>query len=196
MIVIVLPDIAAEDALLDRARRGDQRAVMEIYEGYFQPIYQFLRLRTDDAALAEDIAANVFVKLIQALRGRNAPSHSLRGWLFRVARHELARQWGRDKRYATSALEEWESNLPDDADIESQYIRRLDANRARRALRMLTPEQQEVLILRFSQALSLEETADVMGKNIGAIKSLQTRAIQTLRGVLSDPAGEEGEHGA
>ncbi len=195
MIVLVLPDIAAEDALLARARRGDQRAVMEIYERYFQPIYQFIRLRTDDSALAEDITATVFVKLIEALRGRNAPTHSLRGWLFQVARNTLARQWGRDKRYPVTTLDDWDAQASGDDDIEAQMLRTIDINRARRALRQLTADQQEVLILRFNQALSLEETADVMGKNVGAIKSLQSRAINTLRAVLGVAESEADGYG-
>jgi RNA polymerase sigma-70 factor (ECF subfamily) len=186
MIVLVLPDISTEDDLLARARKGDQNAVMEIYERYFQAIYQFIRLRTNDLSLAEDIAGDVFLKLIDALRGRStAPNHSLRGWLFQVARNELYRQYGRFRRMPTTTLEEW---VPAASDVEPevQFIHALDVQRARRALRMLTAEQQEVLILRFGQALSLEETADVMGKNIGAIKSLQSRAVNTLRGILGE----------
>lgn len=185
MIVLVLPDISTEDRLLAQAISGDQNAIMEIYERYFAPVYQFIRLRTNDAALAEDLASEVFVKLVNALRGRNAPRQSLRGWLFKVARSELYRHFGRDRHYPTETLEEW---IPasDENQPEVQYIRSLHVERARAALRLLTPEQQEVLILRFGQALSLEETAAVMGKNVGAIKSLQSRAVSALRQVLSD----------
>lgn len=185
MIVLILPDISTEDRLLAQASSGDQNAIMEIYERYFAPIYQFIRLRTNDASLAEDLTSEVFVKLVEALRGRNAPRRSLRGWLFQVARNELYRHIGKDRRYPSETLEEW---IPasDDNQPEVQYIRSLHIESARAALRLLTAEQQEVLILRFGQALSLEETAEVMGKNIGAIKSLQSRAVNTLRQVLSE----------
>ncbi|MFN8528512.1 MAG: RNA polymerase sigma factor [Anaerolineae bacterium] len=196
MIVLVLPDIAAEDELLRRAHQGDQQAVMEMYERYFQPIYQYIRLRTDDAALAEDLAANVFLKLVTTFKrgaasNRIPPIRSLRGWLFQVARSELHQHYGRNPRYATSTLEEWEPIAAADFDLESDYLRRTTAERARRALRMLAPDQQEVLILRFGQALNLEDTAQVMGKSISAIKSLQSRAVNTLRAILGD-AGEGG----
>ena len=174
-----------EDRLLALARDGDQNAIMEIYDRYFAPIYQFIRLRTDDSLLAEDIASEVFVKLVSALRGRNAPRHSLRGWLFQVARNELSRQYGRGKRYPTVTLDEW---IPASAENqpELQFIQSLRIESTRAALRTLTNVQQEVLILRFGQALSLEETADVMGKSVSAIKSLQLRAVNALRQVLSD----------
>ncbi|MDX2162246.1 MAG: sigma-70 family RNA polymerase sigma factor [bacterium] len=182
---MIFPDIAAEDSLLARARQGDGRAVMEIYERYFQPIYQFVRLRTDDAALAEDIAADVFLKLVTAFKsGRGAPTYSLRGWLFQVARGELSRQYGRSKRYSETTLDDWEPVESNDPDLEADYIRRIGAEKARKALRMLNAEQQEVLILRFGQGLNLEETADVMGKSVSAVKSLQSRAVNTLRGIL------------
>ncbi len=184
MIVLVLPDIPAEDRLLARARQGDQQAVMEIYEYYFPPIYQFLRLRVSDAQMAEDIASEVFLKFVNALQGRSAPRKTLRGWLFRVARNELSNHYGKSSKMPTTTLDDW-MPAPVDTDPEVQFMRSLNIERSRHALRMLSSEQQEVLVLRFGQALSLEETADVMDKSISAVKSLQFRAVNTLRQILS-----------
>ncbi|MBL8165163.1 MAG: sigma-70 family RNA polymerase sigma factor [Anaerolineae bacterium] len=193
MIIIVLPDIPAEDRLLAQARKGSQDAMMEIYENYFPPIYNFIRLRVNDPAQAEDIASDVFVKLVSALRGRNAPQHSLRGWLFRVARNEIHDHYGKDKQVTVEALEEWIPASGDD-EPEVQFIRNMNMERARRALGMLAPDQQEVLILRFGQSLNLQETADIMGRNINAIKALQFRAVNTLRQILGEVRAET-QHG-
>jgi RNA polymerase sigma-70 factor (ECF subfamily) len=184
MIVIVLPDIAIEDRLLAQARQGDQDAIMRIYDSYFSPIYNFIRLRVDDRAQAEDLASEVFVQLVMALRQGKAPRHSLRGWLFRVARNLIYDHYGRGQRMTTTALDEWLPAPPDD-EPEALALQALDTERARRVLGMLAAEQQEVLILRFGQGLSLQETADIMGKQVGAIKSLQFRAVSTLRQLLS-----------
>ncbi|GAB4442106.1 MAG: sigma-70 family RNA polymerase sigma factor [Anaerolineae bacterium] len=192
MIVIVLPDIPTEDRLLERARRGERDAITHIYESYFEPIYQFIRLRVDDAPLAEDLTGDVFVKLVDALRGRNAPRHSLRGWLFRVARNAIHDHYGKQQRISTVALEEW-LPAPSGDDPEARAIRALDAAQVRHALRALADDQQEVLILRFGQRLSLEETADIMGRQVGAIKSLQFRATTNLRKRLSRLATEAGD---
>lgn len=191
MIVLVLPDIPAEDQLLTRAKRGDQSAIMEIYESYFPPIYQFLRLRVQDADLAEDLASDVFVKFVDSLGTRAAPRKSLRGWLFRVARNELSRHYGKMRQYPTETLEEWVPANPE-TDPEVQFMQNMDVERSRQALRMLAVDQQEVLILRFGQALSLQETADVMGKSVSAIKSLQFRAVSTLRDILGEMRVENG----
>ncbi|MEO8392972.1 MAG: sigma-70 family RNA polymerase sigma factor [Chloroflexota bacterium] len=185
MIVIVLPDIPTEDRLLVQARRGDSDAIMQIYERYFPPVYQFIRLRVDDTALAEDLTSEVFVKLVDSLRGRSAPQHSLRGWIFRVARNVMSSHFGKIRQYPVTSLEEWVPS-PADSDPEVQFIRSLNLERARKALRMLNAEQQEVLILRFGQKLDLQATADIMGKSVSAIKSLQFRAVNTLRQLLGD----------
>ncbi len=189
MIVLILPDVTEESQLLARAREGDQQAVMTIYETYFSPIYQFIRLRTGDALIAEDLASDVFVKLVVALRGPNAPRQSLRGWLFRVARSEISDHYGQAKRMPVQTLDEW---LPEEKDsLESDLLRRIDVSRVRQVLRMLAPEQQEVVVLRFGQALSLQETADVMGKSISAVKSLQFRALDTLRRIIEGEVADE-----
>lgn len=186
MIVLVLPDIPTEDALLARARAGDQQAIMEIYEAYFTPIYQFIRLRVGDANSAEDLASDVFVKFVSALRGRSAPRKSLRGWLFQVARNEINDHYGKNQRMPVETLDDWLPAPVDEANPENRFMQTANIERVRGALRMLAPEQQEVIIMRFGQALSLQETADVMNKSVSAIKSLQFRAVSTLRDVLGE----------
>lgn len=189
MIVLVLPDLPVEDQLLAQARRGSQEAISRIFEAYFDPLYNFIRLRVDDPALAEDLASDVFIKFIQSLKGPSAPHHSLRGWLFRVARNALHDHYSQAAQLSTTTLDEWLPNLDDDSP-ETAAMRSLDADQVRHALRMLAPDQQEVLVLRFGQALNLQETADLMGRSLNAVKSLQFRAVETLRSILHSAAVE------
>lgn len=188
MIVLVLPDIPTEDALLARARNGEQAAVMEIYEAYFEPIYHYLRLRVDNPMQAEDLASDVFVKFITAINKRSAPQHSLRGWLFQVARNALYDHYGAEKKLPMTTIDDWvhAPTHDEEADPELQFMRQFDAERSRRAMAQLPPEQQEVLVLRFGQLLSLQETADIMAKSVSAIKSLQFRAVESLRRLLNE----------
>lgn len=188
MIVLVLPDMSMEQQLLSNARQNDQEAQREIYEQYFPPIYQYIRLRIGDRESARDIAAEVFLDFFRALQGNRPPSTNLRAWLFRVARNKIVDHYGRNKQYATETLEEWVPASPEN-NPEAVFMRSLRLERARDALMQLAPDQQEVLVLRFGQALSLQETADLMGKKVGAIKSLQFRAMDRLRQLLE----EEGE---
>lgn len=190
MFVLVLPDIPDEDRLLAQARRGSRDAILRIYELYFPPIYQFIRMRVDDIQQAEDIASEVFLQLVKVLPGQQAPRHSLRGWLFKVARSQLARHYRRQQRIRTAVLDEWIPDVPEN-EPEVQFIRSLDREQARRAIRMLADDQQEVILLRFGQGLSLRETADVMGRSVSAVKSLQFRAVDTLRQILGQRRGEQ-----
>lgn len=182
MIVIVLPDFAAEDALLARAVTGDQDAFRQIYDAYFAPVYQFIRLRVRDRDSAHDLAADVFIDFYLALRGR-APHTSLRAWLFRVARNKIYDHYGGRQQFPTETLEEW---IPSgEASPESQFMAAARIEQVRLALQRLPPDQQEVLLLRFGQGLNLEQTADLMDRSISAIKSLQFRALDALRAELA-----------
>ncbi len=186
-LLLAFPDLAEEDRLLAQARRGSRQAVGEIYEQYFDAVYQFVRWRVSDPGQAEDLTSEVFIKLLAALQGPNAPHHSLRGWLFRVARNVLY-----DHYRLPDMTDELDELLPAPDDAESFLIERTDAERVREALHALAADQQEVLILRFGQMMSLEDTADSMGRSVSAIKSLQFRAIQTLRRAMGEETMEAG----
>lgn len=190
MIVLVLPDVTTDEETLARARAGDESAVVEIYNHYFDPIYQFCRLRVGDAHTAQDLTSEVFVRFIKALKRETAPHSSLRGWIFRVARNLINDYYGKDEPLPVDTLEQW---LVADAntDPEVQALRNIQVERARRAIRMLAPAQQEVLLLRFDQQLSLQETADIMDKQVNAVKALQFRAVNTLRQILQEIEAEE-----
>lgn len=185
MILLVLPDISDEDRLLTQARGGNQDAIRQIYEAYFSPIYGFIRLRVSDITIAEDLASDVFIRMIESFRGQNAPRKSLRGWLFRVARNVIYDHYGKSQRLTETSLTEW---IPasDDSRPEVQFMLTMDIQRTREAIQHLTDDQQEVLLLRFGHRLSLQATADIMGKKANAIKGLQFRAINALRRILND----------
>src|SRR4051794_13065532 len=106
-MAFVLPDISTEDQLLAQAQWGDKLAVSKIYEAFFQPIYQFIRLQVYEPQIAEDITAEVFLTLVDRLGTRSGPRETLRGWLFKVARHEVYRQRGKLRRFPTETLDEW-----------------------------------------------------------------------------------------
>ena len=188
MLFIVLPDIAVDDDLLSRIKRGDDTAVIEVYETYFDALYHYVRLKTGDASIAEDIVSDVFVKLMEVIGTKSAPHTHLRGWLFQVARNLLYQHYGRHKDVTLTRLEDWMPASPE-LNPEVQTAHLFDMQRVRHAMRMLNGDHQEVLLLRFGQRLSLQETAAVMGKSVSAIKSLQFRAVDNLRNILNPEEG-------
>lgn len=182
-LALTLPDLPTEDRLMEQARRGKREAVAQIYEAYFDAVYRFIRWRVGDDSTAEDLTSEVFIRLLGALRGAQAPQQSLRGWLFRVARNVLHDHFGR-----AMQTDELDETLPAGAesDVLEAVLALDDAARVRRALNTLAPDQQDVLVLRFGQALSLEETAVRLDRSVSAIKSLQFRALGSLRRRLEE----------
>jgi RNA polymerase sigma-70 factor (ECF subfamily) len=182
MLVLVLPDIQDDEQLLQKAKRGDKAAIGQIYHRYIEPIYHFARLRLGDAQAAEDLSSLVFEKFMTALAEGKGPNRHLRGWLFQVARNAIYDSYGKVQSLPIETLEEWES--PDYIAPEDAAIAHWDAASLRKTIAQLSPDQQEILLLRFDQQLSLQETADIVGKNLNTVKALQFRAVNRLRELL------------
>ena len=179
MIVLVLPDTTGDPDLLARAQRGNKAAIGQIYDRYVAAIYQFARLRVGNTQDAEDITSMVFEKFIKALAQGKGPHHHLRGWLFQVARNAIYDTYGVQQPLPLETIELWTGT--NTAGPEQSVLQSLNGEALRKLIGALSPDQQEVLLLRFDQQLSLQETAEVMGKHINTVKTLQYRAIQHLR---------------
>ena len=185
---MIFSDPQSGNVLLEQARRGDQDAISEIYRTFFPAIYKFVRLQVEDSQLAEDITGEVFFKFVDSVGKRHGPQNNVRAWLYQVARNEIYRHFGKQRRLPTIAFDE-SFSVAADMDLELQFLRSVEIERAQRAFRMLAADQQEVLILRFIEMLSLQETASVMNKSTSAIKSLQFRAAASLRKLLEEARG-------
>lgn len=171
-----------ERELLQRARAYDAQALAEIYDRYSGPMYRYLVRFLGDPALAEDLASEVFLKLLQAMGTARAPRERLQAWLYGVA-HNLAVDWSRRQALRSSvALTEEISTGGHEpaAELEERQSRQ----KLRAAIRRLTPDQQRVVLLRFGEGLKLAEVAQAMGKSEGAVKILQHRAIERLRRLM------------
>jgi RNA polymerase sigma-70 factor (ECF subfamily) len=167
-----------EADLLARARRLDPDALAAIHDAYYRPVFRYLAFRVSDASVAEDLASEVFTRLIQALRDRSVPPRSLKGWLYGVAGHVVADYHRHHYRSQEVGLDD---TIPDeDANPADSLEAMLTSENLRSAVSLLAPDQQTVIALRYGQGLSIQETAQVMGKNVGAVKQLQARAIAAL----------------
>lgn len=183
MIVLVLPNTVNDTTLLDQARNGDKVAIAEIYRLYVDSIYQFCRLRLSDPQQAEDITSTVFTRFIKALADGKGPREHLRGWLFQVARNAIHDAYGQRTPLPIEAIEHWAQG--DEANPEYSVFQAIDTDILRQHIMMLSPDQQDVIFMRFAQQLSIHETADVLGKNPNTVKALQFRAVNRLRDLLT-----------
>lgn len=169
---------------LDGLLAFDEKALIAIHQRYYPVVYRYAQYRLSDQAHAEDIASEVFVRLIDAVRSGKGPRTTVRGWLMGTAANMINDHYRRHYAHTEEALTEKIHSDGGNPDQLNERAERVEA--VRKALEKLTPEQQHVLALRFGSEFSLEETAELMGKNINAVKALQFRAISTLRRLISD----------
>lgn len=177
-----------EQRALDGLQKLDSQSISAIYDRYFPEIYRYIRYRISDDAIAEDIASDVFVRLIEASQKKKGPQTNLRGWLIATASNAVNDHHRRHYRRPVEALSE---STPDATpSIHSQVDVREQNRLVRDALAQLTDEQQHVLALRFGQGYSLEETAAFLKKNINAVKALQFRALASLQRQIGEVSYE------
>lgn len=171
-----------EDTLA-RARRLEPAALAQIHDQYFTEIYRYVRYRLDDEQACEDIAGEVFLRMLDALHKKRGPEQNIRGWLYGTA-NNMVNDYFRT-RYARKVEELEKHDQLSDGHLPEHIIENAwQKEQVRRAVQELTHEQQHVLALRFSEERSLDETARVMGKSVTAVKALQFRALASLRRIL------------
>ena len=157
----------------------DAKAIGAVYDQYFSEVYRYVLYRVGDQHLAEDIASDVFIRLLEALKSGRGPETNLKGWLIGTASHVVMDHLRKKYRRPEDELPD---SLPDLEPGPASEVDQREQNRlVRGAYSKLTPEQQDVLALRFGQGYSLEETASRMDKNVNAVKALQFRALAALQ---------------
>ena len=157
----------------------DPEAISQLHNRYFPVVFRFARYRLNDDALAEDVTAETFTRLLESVHAGKGPTTSPRGWLMRTAANLVNDFYRHHYGRPTEPLGEW---LPSD---QPGPVLAAEASEEKaelyEAFKTLTREQQEVLALRFGSGFSLAATAEVLGKNANAIKALQFRAVNALR---------------
>jgi RNA polymerase sigma-70 factor (ECF subfamily) len=146
--------LSDERKLLARARRFDQGALGQIHDEYYARIFRYALFRTGDREAAEDIASEVFMRLLQGLRSSTGPKTTLAGWLFGgCACGERS-----PPKYHTPMVE-LNDGLSDYDDTFHAHTCSVGREELRQALSSLTEEQQHVIALRFGQEMPIQAVA-------------------------------------
>ncbi len=172
--------------LLARARQLDPEALAMIHDTHYAAIYRYIAFRVGERETAEDLASEVFMRLLTALRDRHAPQNTLRGWLYGVAARVVADYYR--QQYRVSQVELDEELVSSDHDPAAILEGKLAQESLKRAMQELTEEQRHVLGLRFGADMPIQEVARALGKTEGAIKQLQARAVAALARKLAPKA--------
>lgn len=166
---------ADPDAALVAAAREEPQAFLALYDRYFDRVLGYVRLRTRDESICEDVTSTVFTTALGQLR-RFRGDGPFAGWLFQIARNAV-----RDIQRRPAAVP-----LPDDAtssepDLEEGFLRYERAAQLHALIRLLTPEQQHLLALRYGAGLAFDEIGAIVGAAPGTVRVRMYRTLEQLR---------------
>lgn len=180
-----------EKELLRGARELDRTALTAIFDTFYQPLYRYIYHHIGHKATAEDLATEVFTRLLEKLRAGRGPERYLKAWLYRVAHNlavdELRRRTHRDH----DALDD--NIAASGQDLLQQAHLAVQSDQARAALAHLTPNQRAVIVLKFLEGLDNAEIARALKLSVSAVKALQHRGLQAMRCRLERSIGESEE---
>jgi len=178
--------VGVERDVLKRVHQFEQRALAEVYDRYSTDLFRYAVRLLGDADLAEECVAETFSRFLHAVHGGAGPQQHLRAYLYQVAHNWITDRYRRQPP-PTMPLEDLKDSeqLPATHDVAQAVERRLEAEQLRAALVLLTPEQRQVVTLRFLEEWRNEEIAQALGRSVGSVKALQHRALGALERILT-----------
>lgn len=171
-----------ERELVLQATKHNHAAFAQLYDRYVDKIYKYIYYKVGSQGEAEDLTGQVFLKAWEAIQRYQCTERPFAAWLYRIA-HNLVVDYFRTRRDATS-LDQVSSLEQPGSDLDEIVDHHLTSETLRKALRRLTRDQQQVIILRFLEGYNTTEVAQIMDKQPGAVRTLQHRALAGLNGIF------------
>jgi RNA polymerase sigma-70 factor (ECF subfamily) len=183
-----------ERDLLARARALDEAALGAIFDSYYPVLYRYLYYHVHHRQTAEDLAAEVFARMLEQLARGDGPRRHLRAWLYRVAHNLVVDESRRRVHRDHEPLDEQVAMV--EGEVEAQAEASMLRGRAHAALMALTPAQRTVIALKYLEGCENHEIARILGTTVGAIKALQHRGLAAMQqhlGCQSEPGRDQDE---
>ncbi len=185
-VVVSDPNRAVVWDQVRAVQNGHTAAFEAIYRRYAGVVYAYVRRRTGDADLAEDVTSETFLRALHRIELVSDEGKDLRAWLFTIARNiitDLARTW-----WSRSAVlgTDVEPHAAVEPGPEVEVITRWTSAEITDYLRRLSPEQRTCLALRFFWGFSVKQTAEATHRTEEAVRALQHRAVRRLTVMLVD----------
>ena len=167
-------------ALVELARGGDKDAFGLLFDHYHPSVYRFIYYRTRSQTLAEDLASETFFRALRSMNNFRWQGRDFGAWLMTIARNLCSDHFKAGKTRLEQTTEDM--SLHDDVTDgpETLVLAQLTNDALLSALQQLPKEQQECLVMRFLQSMSISDTAKVLGRTEGAVKQLQLRGVRNL----------------
>ncbi len=170
-----------EPALALANRRVDHDSLVEIYTRFSPGLYRYAARLLGDRALAQDCVAETFRRLLEALDSGGGPHKYVQAYLYTTAHNWVRDHFRKRSLPVGSAMPQSVSTRLDPARIAQEQ---LEFDRLAAALRRLSPCQRQVIAMRYLEGRSHHEIADLLGKSVGSIRTLQHRGVVQLKKLL------------
>ncbi len=176
-----MTETESEEALVERAKE-DPVAFGVLYEKYVRKIYNYIYCRTGNRHDAEDLTSRTFHRALANIDRYESKGLPFSAWLYRIA-HNLVANWLRDRsRHPAVSLDQLDSIGRRSTDaIEYQAEVNEEREALLEAIRRLHSDRQQLLVLKLMEGMSNAEIGQVLGRSVGAIKSLYFRTLIELR---------------
>ncbi len=184
-----------EEGTIERAKAGEPQALGAVYDWYLPRVYRYVLSRVGNVTEAEDLTEDVFLRMLGAIGDYKKTGVPFSAWLFRIARNHLISHYRKNGvRKGQEVLDERMADSRQDpaAIVETQMM----IGEVAEAVQNLPEAQRDVIALRFAGGLSIAETAQVLGKRQGNVKTLQHKAVLKLQKMLrteTKPITAEGQ---
>jgi RNA polymerase sigma-70 factor (ECF subfamily) len=172
-----------DQAILERAKRFEPQALEEIYDSFSPGIYRYAYRLLGDTELARECMSETFSRFLVALKRESGPENYLQAYLYRIA-HNWITDYYRKKVPLTLPLDV-EIRAKPEEEPHQVVADQMDNQQLREALSLLTPDQRQVIILKYLEDWENESIALTLNKPVSAIKALQHRALEALRRIMS-----------
>ena len=173
-------------ALVELARNGDSEAFGLLYDHYHPQVYRFLYYRVGSQVLAEDLTSDTFFRALRSMSNFRWQGKDFGAWLMTIARNLTTDHYKSGKNRLEVTTEDMTPHDSAAEGPESAVLAQLTNEALMEALQQLPAEQQECLVMRFLQGLSIAETAQALERSDGAIKQLQLRAVRNLAKLMPE----------
>ncbi|HET6653650.1 MAG TPA: sigma-70 family RNA polymerase sigma factor [Nocardioides sp.] len=173
-------------ALVELARTGDTEAFGMLYDHYHASVYRFLYYRVGSVPLAEDLMSETFFRALRSMGSFRWQGKDFGAWLMTIARNLAADHFKSGRTRLELTTEDMSAHDAPTEGPETSVLAQLTNEALLAALTELPDEQQECLVMRFLQGLSIAETAKVLGRSDGAVKQLQLRGVRNLAKLMPE----------
>jgi RNA polymerase sigma factor (sigma-70 family) len=163
---------------LAAAQAGDQAALEVLYRDLAPAVLGYLRAQ--GAKDAEDLTSETFVGMVRGLPRFQGDERAFRSWLFSIAHRRVLDERRVLARRPVELVAPTEVPEEPGGDVEGEALASIGTLWAREAIARLTPDQRDVVLLRVLGDLSLDDVGRILGRSVGAVKSLQRRGLVAL----------------